>query len=130
MVAGPPARAGISPANTFDPTGPGKRWRPFVGIDLGYVPDVDLGDVRVNYPGGIPSETVSATGSAYFTIAPVVGASFLWSDSITVDMGAFYEWPLGESEESVRFENLGGAEADVRVEPEGLIVAAGVTWHF
>lgn len=113
----------------FDPMGASRRWRPFIGLDVSYVPDVDLGQVEVNYPGGIPSERVRAKGSAYWSIAPVAGMSYQLVDGMTLDFGAFYEMPLTASEAEVQFQNLGGAEADVRVEPEGLIGFMGVSWQ-
>ena len=113
----------------FDPIRGGKRWKPFLGLDLGFIPSVDLGQVTVKYQGGIPDETVEAEGSSYWTIAPVGGFSYWLAPGMTLDIGAFYEWPLTASEDTVRFENLGGAKADVKVEPEGWIGFVGLSWH-
>ena len=116
----------------FAPLASNARWRPFVGLDLGFVPEVDLEGVRVRYPSssGLPDETVDVSGDAYWTIAPVVGVSYLLSDRMSLELGGFYEWSLDPSEGRLRLANLGGAEADVEVWPEGLIVFAGLTWYF
>lgn len=116
----------------FDPVALDDRVKPFFGIDLGYIPDVQFDRINVTYPAstGIPSETISAEGSEYWTIAPVVGFSYLLYDNVTLDFGAFYEFPLTESEATISFPNLGGAEADARVEARGLIAACGISIFF
>lgn len=116
----------------FDPIKQAPRFKPFVGLDVAWVPEVDLGSVTVNYPpgSGIPSEKVKAKGSDYWTIAPVVGASYLLKDWWSLDFGAFYEFPLTQSEETLTFKNLGGAQSDVFVEPQGLIGFVGFSFFF
>jgi hypothetical protein len=115
----------------FPPLEEHPRLKPFVGLDIGYIPDVKFDEILVTYPAatGIPRDKVSATGSEYWTIAPVVGGTFLWKDNVTIDFGTFYEFPLTESEDTVAFPNLGGSEATVRVEPEGLILFAGMSFY-
>lgn len=109
------------------------RIRSFVGLDLSYVPSVEFSDVEVTYSqsSGIPPETLDdVSGSSFWTLSPVIGGQYLLTDHLTLDFGCFYEFPLTSSQESVTFDNLGGAKADVNVEPEGLIVFGGISLYF
>lgn len=83
----------------FDPIGESQRWRTFVGADLAWIPKVNI-DGDVIYGGGV-TEPLSFRGDDYFTIAPVVGASYLLTDHWTFDFGAQYEIPIGESTDEV-----------------------------
>ncbi len=114
------------------PFGHEDRWRPFFGVDLGYIPGVDFGSVDVAYPAetGIPSEVVDIKASSYWSMGAVGGASYLLRDNLSFDMGAFYEWALTPGEKRLKLENLGGAEADIEVWPGGLLVFFGLTWFF
>jgi len=116
----------------FDGLGESKRWRPFVGLDLSYIPEVDLGDVDVIYPAssGLPSETVNIVGSEYWAIAPVAGMSYQLSNGLSFDTGAFYEYALTTADASVQFQSLGGAQADMALRPSGLIVFVALTYAF
>lgn len=116
----------------FDGFGETKRWRPFVGIDLSYVPEVDLGNVRVDYPAGsgLPSETVNIVGSEYWAIAGVLGLSYQMTDNVSFDVGGFYEYAITTGDASVEFESLGGAQADMALRPQGFIVFLGLTYAF
>ena len=109
-----------------------RRLRPFYGLDVGWVPGVRLDDVRVDYDPllMLPSERVSVEGDSFWTIAPVLGLSYLLARNLSLELGAFYEFPLSTSDESVTFTNLGGATADVEVEPQGLVGFVGLTWWF
>ena len=60
----------------------------------------------------------------------MLGLSYLLARNLSLEVGGFYEFPLSTSEESVTFANLGGATADVEVEPQGLIGFVGLTWWF
>ncbi len=113
----------------LSPFGHEQRWRPFVGFDLSYVPEVPLGSVDVNYaPNPIPNERVNVTGSAYWAVGFVGGAQYLLSDNMTFDMGAFWEQAITPGEATVAFQNLGGAEAKLELWPRGLIVFFGLTY--
>lgn len=114
----------------FDPMGTDLRWKPFVGLDFSYIDEVDFGNVTVDYPTPFPTEKVKIKAGSYTTIAPVVGASYLWNDKATLDFGAFYEITEKAAKTTLTFPNLGGATADVLVEPEGLILFAGMTFYF
>lgn len=114
----------------FEPFGAEDRWKPFVGVDFSYIDEVDFGSVTVDYPAPFPDEDVSIKAGAYTTWAFVAGASYLWSDNMTVDFGGFYEVTDKAGETTLTFPNLGGATADVVVEPEGLILFAGLTFYF
>lgn len=116
----------------FDPWERNPRFKPFVGVDLGYVPKVEFGDVTVAYPTstGIPNEMINVEGSSFWTLGAVAGASYLYKDNMTLDFGAFYEWTLNASKDTLTFSNLGNSQADVRVDPEGLIFFFGVSFLF
>ena len=115
-----------------DPIGETRRWRPFVGLDLGYIPNVEFDNVQVTYEAssGLPPETVQLEGEAYWTLAPVVGMSYLLRDNLSLELGGFYEFAFTPSEETLTLANLGGAQADVEVWPEGFIFFAGLTYYF
>lgn len=116
----------------FDAFGSSRRWRPFAGIDLSYIPDVSLGEVRVDYPDAsmIPDEFKQVTGSDYWAIGAVGGVNYLITDHVTLDLGAFYEYSLTTSDASVSFDNLGGATADIAIRPQGLVLFAGLSYAF
>jgi len=116
----------------FDGFGTTRRWRPFAGVDLSYIPDVELGEVRVDYPDAsmIPDEFKQVTGSDYWAIGLVAGVNYLVTDHITIDMGAFYEYALTTSDASVQFDNLGGATADIAIRPQGVVLFAGLSYAF
>ncbi len=103
------------------------RLKPFVGLDVGYVPGVTFEDVTVVYPGDIPSEQIDVDGDAFWTLAPVVGASYLLQDRLSLDFGAFYEFSFEPSDATLTLPNLGGATADVQVWPDGVILFVGLT---
>ena len=113
----------------LSPKGDAGRWKPFVGLDLGYIPEVDFGAVDVNYPGAIPNEDVNIVGSSYWTLGVVAGASYMLKKGLSLDMGAFYEFALTPGEDTLTFPNLGNATADVEVWPEGLVIFGGLTWY-
>lgn len=112
-----------------------KRWKPFIGLDLGYIPEVKLNDILVTYPSppfpAAGTENVDATGSSYWTIAPVVGLNYLISDNWTLDVGAFYEWSLNSSDASIdlTIPGIGATQVDAQVTPYGLIGFIGVTYY-
>ncbi len=116
----------------LEPKGHENRLRPFLGLDLSYVPGVDFGSVRVDYPAstGFPSEFVDIDAGSYWTLGAVGGASYLLRDNLSFDIGAFYEWSITPGEKRLALQNLGGAEVDLEVWPEGLLVFFGLTWYF
>jgi len=116
----------------FDPFEEGGRWRPYLGLDFSWVPDVKLGDVTVDYPEstGIPDETVNVTGSDYWTIIGIAGFNYQASDHMLIEMGAFYDYALTTSDATVAFQNLGGAEAEMALRPQGLVIYLGVAYSF
>ncbi|MFT7485629.1 MAG: outer membrane protein W [Candidatus Paceibacteria bacterium] len=116
----------------FDGMGESGRWRPFVGLDLSYIPDVDLGEVTVTYPAssGLPQESVGVVGSDYWALAGVLGMSYQINDDWSFDTGAFYEYALTTSDASIEFQSLAGAQADMALRPEGLVLFGGLTFGF
>ncbi len=103
----------------FDPFGETKRWQMSAGVDLGWIPKVDL-DGTVVYGGGV-FEPLKFRGDDYFTLAPVVGCSYLVSDNCTFDFGALYEFPLGESEDDLRL-LIVNSTVRSQVQHEGLLL--------
>jgi len=114
----------------FEPMGEENRWKPFVGVDYSYIDEVDFGAVKVNYPAPFPAENINIKAGSYTTVALVGGASYLWNDTASIDFGGFYEWTDKAGQVTLTFPNLGGATADVSVEPEGLILFIGMTFYF
>lgn len=108
------------------------RWRPYFGLDLAYVPEVDLGSVDVTYsPGsGIPGEQVNISTSDFWTLTGVAGLHYLVSDDWVLEMGAQYEYALTTADSTVTFQNLGGAQADLSLRTQGLIAFFGLTYSF
>lgn len=116
-----------------DPIDENRRVRPFFGFDVGYVPEVKFDKVEVTFDpaSGIPPERLNnVKGDSYWTVAPVGGFTFLIRDNLSFDVGAFYEWAVTSSDATIELANLGGAEADVEVWPEGLVVFVGMTFYF
>lgn len=117
--------------NTF---GEEDRWRLVGGIDLGYVPKVEL-DATVNYAPGV-SEDISVEGDEYWTIGALVGLSYLMRDNLALSFGAFYEFPLDSSDDSVVLNvpvpGVGTVPSrlDAEVDPQGLIGYIGLSYFF
>jgi len=111
------------------PTGKQRRWRPFSGIDIGYVPEVDFGTVDVVYDG-LPDEQITIVGSDYWTAAVVAGASYMMKEGLAFDVGAFYEWAVTPGEDTLTLTTLGGGQVETEVWASGLILFAGLSWYF
>jgi hypothetical protein len=115
------------------PLGEDRRWKAFGGLDAGYVPYVDL-DATVIYAPGF-QERVTLEGDGYFTLGVVGGLSYLVADRLSLEIGAFYEWSLDASEDTLTLNipnGLGGTDAnlvDGKVFPEGLIGFIGFTYY-
>jgi hypothetical protein len=116
-----------------DPLGEDGRWKAFLGADLGYVDQVEL-DATVTYAPGFV-ERVTLNGDSYFTLGLVGGLSYLISDHISFEFGAFYEWPLDSSDDTLVLnipDGLGGTNpnnVDGQVYPEGLIGFLTLTYY-
>jgi len=111
----------------FDPIGESKRWRAFAGIDLAWIPKVDI-DGDVVYGGGV-TEPLKFRGDDYFTIAPVVGGSYQLTDRWTFDFGAFYEIPLGESKDELPL-LIVASTVSAEVNHEGLLIFWNFSYSF
>jgi len=111
------------------------RLRPFVGIDLSFVPETNF-DVlaQLNDDLAIPFEF---TGSSYWTIGPCVGLSYQWEDDLVVHLTVFYEKALSVSEDLV-FLAIPGVDPDfvppfpttTTVDAAGVIGFLSVSWGF
>lgn len=111
----------------FEPFGETRRWRMFTGIDLAWLPGVDI-DGDVVYGGGV-TEPLSFRGDDYFTLAPVVGCSYLLTDRWTFDFGALYEFPLGTSEDELPL-LIVNSQVSSEVAHEGLILFWTFSYSF
>ncbi len=117
-----------------DPFGEDMRFKWFGGLDLNYTPGVDL-DATVTYAPGFV-ERVALSGDQFFTLNPVLGVSYLLQDNLSCEFGGFYEFPLDSSDDDLVLNipnGLGGTAAnDVKgsLEPQGLILFAGLTYYF
>ena len=116
----------------FDDFDDRQRWRPVLGLDLSYIPEVDLGSVRVDYPSGsgLPDEHVNVVGSEFWSLSGLAGLNYQISDDVVFDIGMFYEYALTTADETVAFNHLGGASADMALRAQGLIVYVGLTYAF
>jgi len=117
--------------NTF---GDEDRWRVLAGIDLGYIPEVEL-DATVDYgPGG--TEDISVEGDEYFTFGALLGLSYLLQDNLAMSFGAFYEHPLDSSDDSVVLNvpvpGVGTVPSrlDAEVHPDGFIGFVSLSYFF
>lgn len=125
----------------FDPVDRAKRLRPFVGIQLGYVPEVSAdGEVRYEAIDALglaaTSEDISLDGDAFFTLGFVAGASYLIREDMTFDFGAFYEYGLNATEDRLVLDPYDGgplgdpSEYDGELLESGLYLTAGLSWYF
>jgi outer membrane protein W len=116
----------------FDSFDGARRLRPYLGLDLSYVPEVKLGEVSVDYPSssGFPSESQEVTGSDYWAIGGVGGVNYLLTDSLIFELGAFYEYAVTTSNATIAFDSLGGAQAELALRPQGLVVFGGLSYSF
>lgn len=117
----------LQPRWYSDPLPQAPRWKLFCGADLAWIPDVEL-DATIVYGGGV-FEPTHFDGDDYFTVAPVLGASYLVTDRWTLDFGALYEVSLGDTADDLR---LLIVNSDVRsnVTHEGLILFWNLSFHF
>ncbi len=116
-----------------DPFGDDLRFKWFGGLDLNFTPGVDLDATVIYAPGFV--ERVALSGDEFFTLNPVLGVSYLLQDNLSIEGGAFYEFPLNSSDDDLvlNIPNGLGATAANNVagslEPEGLIFFAGLTYY-
>lgn len=116
------------------PLGEDERWQAFGGLDLGFIEKVDL-DATVTYaPGFI--ERVQLQGDSYWTLGAVAGLSYLIADRLSIEFGAFYEFALDTSDDTLTLNIPNGLGATVpnlvdgEVTPEGLIGFVTLTYYF
>ena len=126
----------------WDPIDNNRRLRPFAGVQLGYVPEISA-DGTASYaaiPGnGIPATTeeVSLDGDAFFTLGFVAGASYLIRENLTFDFGAFYEYALNPTKDTITlnpYPSIPGLNEPTTYDGElierGLYLTAGLSWVF
>lgn len=108
------------------------RLRPFVGLDLNYVPETNFDVVAtLNEAIQIPFEF---TGSSYWTVGLTLGLSYQWSDNVVVHLTASHETALSPSED-VSYLDIPDAPIDplattTTVDTQGWIGFLSVSWGF
>ncbi len=126
----------------FDPIDRDKRLRPFGAIQLGYVPEVNA-DGTVQYEAipslGLPAvtEDIRLRGDEFFTLGFVVGASYLIQKDLTFDFGAFYEFALDPTEDTITLNPHPGQPVvgspttyDGELRERGLYLTFGLSYTF
>lgn len=109
------------------------RIKLFGGIDLGYIDGISL-DATVQYSPSF-QERVTLEGDEFWTIAPVVGASFWLTDELSVELGGFYEFALDSTDDDLILnipQGGGGTDANLvsgEVTPEGFVLFLGLTYY-
>ncbi len=116
--------------NTF---GEENRWRVMAGIDLGYIPKIQL-DATVTYPAALGggTEDISVEGDSYATLGGLLGLTYMMRDNMAFSFGATYEFPLDSSDDSVVLTppNAGGlmVPVDAEVKPDGFLAFVGLSF--
>lgn len=125
----------------FDTVDKAKRLRPYVGVQLGFVPGIDA-DGTVSYEAvnslGLPatSERINLDGDSFFTLGFVAGASYLIRENMTFDFGAFYEYALNPTSDQLVLDPYDvppldqPSTYDGELLERGLYLAFGVSWIF
>ena len=126
----------------FDAMGKRRRFRPFVAVEFGYVPEVSAdGEARYGAVSslGLPptTEDIELDGDGFFTLGFVAGGSYLLRENLTFDFGAFYEFALDPTEDTLElrpFPNSppldGVSSYDGELLEKGLYLSAGLSWVF
>lgn len=115
------------------PLGEDERWQAFGILDLGYINNVDLDATIIYAPGFV--ERVKLEGDSYWTLGLGGGLSYQLADRFSVEFGAFYEFALDTSDDTLTLNipnGLGGTsanEVDGEVTPEGLIGFFTLTYY-
>ncbi|MEO0649126.1 MAG: hypothetical protein AAFZ65_00430 [Planctomycetota bacterium] len=113
------------------------RMKLFGGIDLGYVPGIEL-EADVLYSPQY-TQTIELNGDEFYTIGFVAGGSWWVGDLLgmdaSVELGAFYETAIDETEDTITLQipNGGGGLTPNRVAgevvPQGVIFFLGTTLY-
>lgn len=115
----------------FLPTfGEEQRWRPYVGLDLGYVPEVNF-DARVDYGGGF-TQDLEYDGDAYWKLAFRAALACLLTDRLSFEIGSQYELPLDSSDATITLDIPGAGSSNVagEIEPQGFVFFLGLSYGF
>ena len=82
------------------------------------------------------NERVALSGDSFFTLNPVIGGSYLMRDNLSMEFGAFYEFPLDSSDDSVVLNvpvpgvGIVPSQLDAEVYPDGFIGFVGLSYYF
>ena len=77
-------------------------------------------------------ERVTVQGDAFWTIAPVIGGQWLITDRLTLDFGAFYEWGIENTNDTVQLNiPIAGDVNDVdgALDIQGFFIAGGLSYY-
>jgi hypothetical protein len=112
------------------PFGAERRWRPLVGLDLGYVPEVSL-DATVDYGGGF-TEQVQYDGDSFWKLGLRAALACLLTDRLAFEFGAFYELPLSTSDATLTLDIPGAGPSQVsgEIRPSGFVFYLGLSYGF
>lgn len=126
----------------FDPVDRAGRLRPFAGVQLGYVPEVNAdGEVRYDAVPALglaaTTEDIELEGDGFFTLGFVAGASYLLREDLTFDFGAFYEFALAPTKDELVLNPYPNnpplnepSTYDGELLERGLYLSAGFSWVF
>lgn len=106
-----------------------QRWRPYLGLDLGYVPDVSF-DATIDYGGGF-TEEFHYDGDSYWSLGFRGAIACLLTDALSLELGTFYELPLDTSDAIFTANVPGAGPSDVagEVSPSGFVFFLALSWH-
>jgi outer membrane protein W len=106
------------------------RIRPFLGLDLGYIPEVKF-SATVDYGGGL-TQNLNFEGDDYWSLGLVAGASYLLAEKLSLDYGVIYEVALDTSDDRLTLDvpGRGQVETLAELDPSGFIFFAGITMYF
>lgn len=117
----------------FEPFESAPRWRPFVGLDLAWLPrvdieyDVDFSEFDIDLPAQ------EGEGEDLVMLGLVAGVLYQWSDRLVFQAGAQYEVPLVPLDADLTFE-IDALSFDfpffAEFEPRGLIGFVGASYAF
>jgi hypothetical protein len=112
------------------PFGKDDRLRFFAGLDLGWVDSIELNATVIYAPGVF--ERVTVQGDAFWTLAPVIGGQYQITDRLTLDFGAFYEWGIENTNDTVQLNiPIAGDVNDVdgALDIQGFFIAGGLSYY-
>lgn len=105
----------------FDPQGPSRRFRSFLGAEVSYVPELKTGfDVTSSLE---QQERVEFEGAGRYAVGARGGMAILLTDDTTLELGALWEWSLGGHEDIVVFgDRADPSRTNFEIEPDTFVL--------